>query len=273
MLYQSFPPSPRLQDFVRNYTLIQFQFETNRPIPPKQRSPKPEEKIVFYIKGSLTLIDPKTQCKEQPPATAIYGHQREVKILKVSPAFDTLVVYLRPGVLHKLMQQSALVISGNFCDAELFFGAEVRSINDQLMETPAPSARIYIIEQFLYAKCMKLKAKNSIDLAAEYLLADPASFSLEALSNQACLSSKQFFRRFNEQIGMNPKLFSRLSRFNHAYRFKLANPQESWSSIAQELRYTDYHHLEKEFKELAGQTPAEWVNTHMASPERMLKLR
>ncbi|HEX5171498.1 MAG TPA: AraC family transcriptional regulator, partial [Cyclobacteriaceae bacterium] len=66
---------------------------------------------------------------------------------------------------------------------------------------------------------------------------------------------------------------SRLSRFNHAYRYKVAHPDVSWSSVAQQFQYTDYHHLEKEFRAFAGQTPREWVDTHMASPERILKLR
>jgi AraC-like DNA-binding protein len=273
MLYQSFLPSPHLRDFVRNYTIIQFQFGTDKPVPPKQRSPKPEEKIAFYINGSVTITDPKTTHSEKPPAIAICGHQRDARILKVTPEFDTLVVYLRPGVLHKLIQQPAGVVSGSFCDAELFLGSEVRNINDQLMETSNPSTRIQVVERYLYTKFTKLKSKNSIDSIADYLLADPSTFSLSAMSDEACLSSKQFYRRFNEQIGMNPKLFTRLSRFNHAYRYKLAYPQVSWSSVAQEFRYTDYHHLEKEFKEFAGQTPTEWVHTHMTSPERMLKLR
>ncbi|MGC3945774.1 MAG: AraC family transcriptional regulator [Chryseolinea sp.] len=273
MLYQSFLPSPPLQDFVRNYTLIHFQFGSDKPTPPKQRSPKPEEKITFYINGGVTIIDPKTGRAEKPPSVSIYGHQREARILKVSSEFDTLVVYFRPGILHKLMRQSALIVSGSFCDAEIFFGTEVRSINNQLMDTSAPLSRIQIVERFLYAKCTKLKTKDSVDQIANYLLADPTSFSLETLSDEACLSSKQFYRRFNEQIGMNPKLFSRLSRFNHAYHYKLTHPHVSWSSVAQEFRYTDYHHLEKEFKEFAGQTPTNWINTHMTSPERMLKLR
>ena len=273
MLYQSFLPSPPLQDYIRNYTLIQFQFGSDKPIPPKQRAPKPEEKIVFYINGGVTVIDPKTGQTEKPPNISIYGHQLDARIFKVSPEFDTLVVYLRPGVLHRLMRQSALIVSGNFCDAGLFLGSDVTALNDQLTETRETLIRIQIVERFLYSKFEKLKAKNSVDHIADHLLKDPTSFSLETLSDEACLSTKQFYRRFNEQIGVNPKLFSRLSRFNHAYHYKLAHPHVSWSSVAQEFRYTDYHHLEKEFKEFAGQTPTAWVNTHMTAPERLLKLR
>jgi hypothetical protein len=37
--------------------------------------------------------------------------------------------------------------------------------------------------------------------------------------------------------------------------------------------YTDYHHLEKEFREFSGVGPRQWLATHMTSPERLLKLR
>lgn len=159
------------------------------------------------------------------------------------------------------------------CDAELFFGTEVRTVSERLALAKTPSAMIAIAEQFLLSKCKQLTVKSSIDTIASYLLSDPTSFSLDSMAQQACLSTKQFYRRFTERIGLSPKLFSRLSRFNHAYRYKIAHPSISWSSLAQEFRYTDYHHLEKEFKEFTALTPQEWTKTHLTAPERVLGLR
>jgi AraC-like DNA-binding protein len=115
--------------------------------------------------------------------------------------------------------------------------------------------------------------QHPVDMVATELLADPASFSLNRVAQQACLSTRQFHRTFTRRIGMSPKLFSRLSRFNHAYRYKLIHHDARWSSIAQEFNYTDYHHLEKEFKQFTGLTPEEWLKAELSAPERILKLR
>lgn len=273
MIYKSYLPSPSLSEFVRNYTVMHFQFNSNAPVPSKQRSPKPEQKIVFYIKGTVNRYDTVTGSLQTPPPVAIFSHQKEKRVFQLTSELSAVIIFLQPGVLHRLIKLPMGELVQEFCDAELFFGTAVREVSEQLAEARSYLAMIAIVEQFMYTQCKRLETKNAIDSMAIRLLADPTVFSLDNIAQQACLSSKQFYRRFIEQIGITPKLFSRLSRFNHAYRFKLAHPDSSWSSIAQEFRYTDYHHLEKEFKEFAGFSPQEWVKTHLTAPERILQLR
>jgi AraC-like DNA-binding protein len=272
-MYKSFLAAPSLREFVRNYTLIEFQFNNHESRPLKQRPPKPEQKIVFYIKGAPNIRNHASGNIQTPPPVSIYSHQREKTTIQLTSEFSAFIIFLQPGVLHRLIQLPMLELPQGSFDAELFFGTEVRVVLDQLASADSPSSMISIVEQFLFAKCKQLKLKSSIDTIADYLLVDPTHFSLDALAIQACLSSKQFYRRSTERIGMSPKLYSRLSRFTHAHRYKITHPYSSWSSIAQEFCYTDYHHMEKEFKEFAGHTPQEWINIELAAPERILRLR
>jgi AraC-like DNA-binding protein len=273
MVYKSFPPSPLLGEFVRNYTIIHFQFNTREQPPVKQRSPKPEQKIVFYIKGKVEIPDPTSGSMRTPPPVAIYSHQLDKRSLHISSEFLALIIFLRPGVLHRLIRLPMSEFEPAYCDAELFFGTDVNLVREQLAEAASPSLMIPIVERFLFAKCKTVDKKNLLDNVASSMLADPTSFSLDAMADQACLSSKQFYRKFIDRIGITPKLFSRLSRFNHAYQHKLNHPDVSWSTIAQEYAYTDYHHLEKEFKSFLGVTPKEWIDAELSAPERILKLR
>ncbi|MES2648912.1 MAG: helix-turn-helix domain-containing protein [Bacteroidota bacterium] len=273
MLYKSFLPGPYLSEFIRNYTIIHFQFGVNEPAPSKQRSAKPEQKIVFYLKGVPVFYNPSTGCTKTPPPVAIFSHQSDQRTIKLSSEFFAFIIFLQPGVLHRLTRLPMMELPDEFCDAELFFGTEVREVSEQLATANTHSAMISRVENFLIDRCRQMPVKSSIDTIALNLLADPTSFSLDAVARQACLSSRQFYRKFTERVGISPKLFSRLSRFNHAYRYKIQHPNVSWSAIAQEFYYTDYHHLEKEFKEFTLLTPQEWTKAHLAAPERILKLR
>lgn len=273
MIYKSFLPSPPLREFVRNYTIIHFQFGANENAPFKQRSPKPEQKIVFYIKGSPGIHNPATGSTQTPPPVSIISHQIDKKNIQMASEFFAFIIFLQPGVLHRLIRLPMMEILHEYCDAELFFGTGVRAISDQLAAAISHPLMISIIEQFLLPKCGRMSKQSSIDEIALHLIIDPTSFSLDTIAQQACLSTKQFYRRFTERIGISPKLFSRLSRFNHAYRYKITHANVSWPSIAQEFYYTDYHHMEKEFKEFTSLTPHEWTKTHLAAPERILKLR
>jgi AraC-like DNA-binding protein len=273
MMYKSFLPGPMLCEFVRNYTIIHLQFDSQTPVPSKQRSPKPEQKIVFYLNDTPTFHNPATGNSQSPPQVAIISHQRDQKTIKLTKDFFAFIIFLQPGVLHRLIHLPMMELFNQPIDAELFFGTGVRVVSEKLAAASNSFSMIAIAEEFLLLQCTKAGVSNSIDKIARHLLREPASFSLDEVAQQACLGSKQFYRKFTERIGISPKLFSRLSRFNHAYRYKINHPNISWSSIAQEFCYTDYHHMEKEFKEFTGLTPQDWTQTHLATPENILKLR
>lgn len=273
MIYKSFLPGPPLSEFIRNYTIIHFQFPGTMQVPFKQRSPKPEQKIIFYITGSPKIHTPSTGNVQTPPPVSIFSHQVDKKIIKLTTEFHAFLIFLKPGVLYRLTRLPMMELLNEYCDAELFFGSEVRVVSNQLAAANSHPEMITVVEQFLLRKCRQLPTKSPIDEIASCLTADPTIFSLDTISRQACLSSRQFYRKFTERIGISPKLFSRLSRFNLVYRYKITHPGVSWSSVSQEFRYTDYHHMEKEFKAFTSLTPREWMKVHLSAPERILKLR
>jgi len=273
MIYKSFLPNLTLKEFVRNYTIIDFQFSSGEPVPLKQRSPKNEQKIVFYIKEPPIIHISATDHFETPPPVSIFSHQMDKRTFQMQHEFRVLIIFFQPGALHRLLRLPMMELQNKICDAELFFGTEVRAVREQLALATSQSGMISAVEQFLVRKCRQLPVSSSIDRIALHIMADPASFSLDTIARQACLGTKQFYRRFTERIGIGPKLFSRLSRFNQAYQYKIKHPGVSWSSIAHEFQYTDYHHLEKEFKEFTSLTPGQWTMTHLSAPERILRLR
>ncbi len=273
MIYKSFSPGRSLSEFIRNYTIIHFQFPHTTQVPFKQRSPKAEQKIIFYINGSPKIHTPSTGNVQTPPPVSIFSHQVDKRSIELTTEFYAFIIFLKPGVLYRLIRLPMMELLNEYCDAELFLGTEVRVISNQLAAAKSHPEMISAVEQFLLRRFRQAQTKSPIDEIASCLTADPTFFSLDAISRQACLSSKQFYRKFTERIGISPKLFSRLSRFNLAYQYKITHPGIPWSSVAQELRYTDYHHMEKEFKVFTSLTPREWVMTHLSAPERILGLR
>jgi len=271
MFCKSILPSPPLQEFVRNYKILHLKFNNSYIIPFKHRPPKAEQGIVFYVKGFVDLQN--TGSSQIPAPVSVFSHQTDKKRFQVTPEFLMFTIFLHPGVLHRLIHMPVVDLNQSYHDAELFFGTEVRMITEQLAEVVDYSSMVPIVETFLLTKFRKLQMSNAVDDVANYLLADPTAFSLDSIARQACLSSKQFYRKFVERIGISPKFYSRITRFNQAYQYKIAHPDVYWSSIAQKFCYTDYHHLEKEFKEFTELTPNDWIIENQAAPERILQLR
>ena len=90
-------------------------------------------------------------------------------------------------------------------------------------------------------------------------------FTPTDLASTACLSQKQFTRVFNKYVGMNPKTYLRLLRFNKALmelRKNAANSKEdstSMTEVAWRCGYYDLAHMISDFRSLCGYSPSEML--------------
>ena len=88
----------------------------------------------------------------------------------------------------------------------------------------------------------------------------------------ACLSPRQFYRKFSERVGIGPKVFEKVVRFQKAFFLKNANPHLDWLSIALSCGYYDYQHLSKDYKAFTNMTPAGFCEVDTKAPERTFGL-
>jgi AraC-like DNA-binding protein len=78
---------------------------------------------------------------------------------------------------------------------------------------------------------------------------------IDHLATEAGLSSRQLERRFLSEVGVGPKLLSRILRFQAVFRAVDAN-EASWPTVALDCGYYDQAHLIKDFRQFAHETPA-----------------
>lgn len=142
-------------------------------------------------------------------------------------------------------------------DAKSFWGDEVMEVLDQIRQSVSYDLMIDIVCSFLEAKydssCRPIEA---IDETAIQMLDPLNNHSLEEWASIACLSLRQFERNFISRVGISPKLFIRIVRFEYAMKIKNQSGDKSWSEIALETGYTDSSHILKEFKEFAEFPPS-----------------
>ena len=74
------------------------------------------------------------------------------------------------------------------------------------------------------------------------------------LARIACFSKKQFERVFSQCVGMKPKEYSRIVRFQKSLWFMQNGPCDNMD-IAYSNGYADESHFIREFKTFSGYTP------------------
>lgn len=87
------------------------------------------------------------------------------------------------------------------------------------------------------------------------IVARAGQLSMDALAESASISHRQLERRFNHDVGIGPKLFCRVLRFQEIFR-ALDRSDPQWAIVAANCGYYDQTHLIRDFQQFAHQTPA-----------------
>lgn len=116
---------------------------------------------------------------------------------------------------------------------------------------------IQMIEHWLLSKIADVSRLNigRMEMAVRRLMQKPAT-PITELSSLSCLGKKQFERVFHHFIGMNPKEYARIVRFQKSL-WSLQNKQNNYADIAYANGYADQSHFIREFKAYSGYTPSQ----------------
>jgi AraC-like DNA-binding protein len=191
--------------------------------------------------------------------------------IKVHRQLGAIRVDFLPGGMYRMLGIPMHELFDGGYDALDFFGAKMRSINDQLQHASNLEEGKNIVEKFLLSQIQKLKIILPFDSALLILLHNNGNIPIEKTAQFSCLSIKQFERKCKERIGMNPKMYSRILKFSKAYRLHESCPQLSWTQIAYEAGYFDQMHMIKDFKVFAGVNPSVIEQQLLSTPLRMQK--
>jgi len=101
-------------------------------------------------------------------------------------------------------------------------------------------------------------ADRQIIRAVDLINLSKGKLSLADVASNVCLCQRHFERKFKSVIGVSPKMFAKILRFNYALQCMKNYPDKDLLSIAIECGYYDYTHLAKDFKLLAGDTPSDF---------------
>ncbi len=155
-------------------------------------------------------------------------------------------------------------------DATAILGKEITELYEKLGFCRTYDSMIDIVESFLLNKIARLKNNcQPLDGIAGRILRHPQAFNLERTAKEACLSHRQFEKRFEQLVGITPKYFARITRFYQAFVLKESNPTLDWLSVAVRTGYNDYQHMAKDFKEFSGSTPNVLMQQSLNSPSNM----
>jgi AraC-like DNA-binding protein len=252
-------PVPALQPFIRNYFLLHVntkaipQQERVKPMPPDA-----DQSLFFYPRSQVYAISNHSGEKRASPSSIFVAQQTTRMNIQLGEDHLIIQVRFRPGFMFQFLGKMPITeFQGKEMDAEYLSDPGMKILNEQLRETNDYPQMIRMIETYLLKRLASMQPNMlPIDRAILSLRNSKTPLSLSWLADQACLSNRQFERNFIERMGMSPKFYSRIARFDRAFKAKLETPAMDWLDVAYQCGYFDFSHLMRDFRQFAEVTPS-----------------
>ncbi len=269
MVFSSlYTPHPSLQSFIRYYHMLHVRLDAHTArsaLPVKPYPPATEQCLYFYPYDRPHSVKAGHTSPEGATPAIIVGQPLTRMNITINPNYLMLKVSFQPGGLFRLLGVPMHLLTDGHADLEAVTGNAVREIHERLLEADSYPAMIRLVDTFLRQKAAQCRQPElPIDIVARQMLQPTGHHQLDQLADDACLSVRQFERKFRERLGISPKLFLRITRFREAYRLRELNPARSWLNIAYDCQYYDPNHLIKDFQQFAGTSPTQLFDDELA---------
>jgi len=270
MVLQEYSPTVMLSEHIRTFRLVHYELKWDGALPIKAYPPRPEQCLSFYARDFETVEYQNSGTKTGNLSTVLFGHQTEVTNRLVGHNFLLIQVVFKPGGLYRFTGIPSNYLTNQYIDAETVFSKAIKQVNDKINDCKTFLQMIAVVEAFLLQE-LKRKALDihPLDIATTNLFATESIPNVDTLAKKSYQSTRHFERHFKERMGISPKYFLKVLRFENAFRMKNRNPQLDWLSIAIHCGYYDYQHLARDYKDLTGLTPNQFHLMDMKAPERL----
>jgi AraC-like DNA-binding protein len=185
-----------------------------------------------------------------PRATITGQRTRPIEVRALGKTGILLVTFY-PWGASAFLPGSMMELSDRATDlAEVLDRREVGRLAERIQEAKGSPERVGLVESFLLRE-MDSGRRDEVAVASAFRLRDPRQ-RMRAIASEHQLSVRQWIRRFESSVGLPPKSFSRILRFQRATALRRVG--RDWGEVCLACGYYDQPHLIKEFQKLAGCT-------------------
>ena len=249
------PASPVLRPYVWAYGITTGQVDSVPLVVPIPARPK--QLLAFSLGDPYCLHHAESGYREATPRVTVVGPQtKPMPGLSIHGRIDHFTILFQPSGFHRLFRVPMTELTNAAYDAYGVIGFRIPNLEHELADTPDFAERIRIIEGHFTRMLTELGAPDPVAVAANRIFASNGTQRVGEMATQTGLSRRQFERRFLAQVGIHPKLYARIVRFNAAVDHKLQWRSDGWSRIANDSGFYDQTHLVRDCRAFTGESPS-----------------
>lgn len=259
MFFRTFTPGPELAGFVDSLWVYKGF-----------RSPQLKERIfptgTFEIVFNLRQDELRIYRPGQPDrlrrfsGALVSGPYEGFFLTDTAEEAYVVGVHFRPGGAFPFLGASADELANTHIDLDTFWGPAAAEIRERLCTAQSHTQQVRLLEESLLSRMRRpLEHHPAVALALESLSKFNPGTAVRQLARDAGYSQRRFIDLFRGEVGLKPKLFNRIQRFQRVLEQIHSCAHGNWTQVALSYGYFDQSHLIRDFLAFSGVSPAGYV--------------
>lgn len=260
MFHQLIEPSGILKQYVHSYHIM----ETDNCMDffPKHRIYTYGCIVLVFHYSNPSLFHKRNEPPYIEPRTVLCGQQTNYYDLSLAGKTGMIFIIFQPFGTAMFFKMPMNEIENQNVAFECIVNKEASEIEDKMLDAESNLERIKLIEEFLLKKLIQ-NNKDYKQIISTFGAINhyKGQISIKTLAEISCLSVKQFERRFSELVGLNPKQYLRIVRFQNVLQMKKCKYFNNYTSLAFDCGFYDQSHFIHDFKTITDLPPKEFFET------------
>ena len=197
-----------------------------------------------------------------PAPLLVAGMRSRFGIVDTTILRSIVGVVFRPGGARPFFDESAHCFCNETVPLDQVWGLAASDLRDRLREAGTVAEKFRVLEVALLARLKRpFQLHSSVRYALGKFMPAPHIGSVLDVAREAGLSRRRFAQLFREQVGITPKLYCRVHRFQSVLRQITSSVPVDWADVALAGGYYDQAHLNHEFYDFSGMSPAAYLSS------------
>jgi len=198
------------------------------------------------------------------------GAHSQYIVIDALPGSSMIGVHFKPGGAVAFLDAPADAFRDQVVELEAIWGSAASGLRERLLAARGAQMKFWVMEQFLLSRLTeRLSApaqQRRIFWARDLFLRNADTLRIGAVVDQLGISHKHFIDQFRRHVGLTPKLFCRIQRFQQVLVQVAARRTVEWADVAYSCGYFDQAHFVHDFQRFSGLNPSTYVHDRPEYP-------
>jgi AraC-like DNA-binding protein len=167
-------------------------------------------------------------------------------------------IKLRPSAATHLFGTQMSELTNKVIDLQTLGKDHDLLVLDKAVRYAKPAERQSTCERFFFDRIDRVPRNHPVDNAVNEIFKQHGMVAIKELAEVLAIGERYIEQIFKKYIGLSPKLFSRIVRFNYIFQL-IQDKDPNWSDVVFQSGFYDQSHFIRNFKAFTGEDPSKYT--------------